>query len=62
MKKVIMLSQEDYDTIMDILRDIRQLCRESCAISVIIAVRSRIEQIGRILTYDEDEIKEEENK
>lgn len=61
-KKAIMLSLEHYNTILDILCDIRQLCRESCALSVVIAIRGKIEQIGRILTYDEDEVKEEENE
>ena len=60
MKRVIMLSQEHYNTILGILCDIRQLCRESCALSVMVAVGGKVEQIGRILTYDEDEVKEEE--
>lgn len=62
MKKVIVLSQEHYNTILGILCDIRRLCRGSCALSVVVAIRGKIEQIGRILTYDEDEVKEEENE
>lgn len=62
MKKVIVLSQEHYNTILGILYDIRRLCRESCALPVVVDIRGKIEQIGRVLTYDEDEVKEEENE
>lgn len=55
MVRVVILPQDDYDAVMSLLHDIRVECQELPDCYRTNEVRRRIEEIGRILTYCEEE-------
>ncbi|MGN0508694.1 MAG: hypothetical protein ACI4GX_05620 [Ruminococcus sp.] len=59
MKKIVMLSQNDYDIIMSTLRNVRYDLSQLPDSYYVNNARGNIEEIGRILTYDENQTEEE---